>query len=103
VPEEVISREKEIFKAQALNQGKPANIVEKMIVGRVEKFYKEICLLDQVFIKDDSKTVQQVINETIAKIGENISLRRFSRFQLGEGIEKKSCDFASEVMSVIGK
>jgi elongation factor Ts len=103
IPEDVVNREKDIFKAQALNEGKPANIVEKMIVGRVEKFYKEICLLDQVFIKDDSKTIQQLITEAVARIGENISLRRFSRFQLGEGLEKKSDDFAGEVMAAIGK
>ncbi|MDL2280812.1 translation elongation factor Ts [Selenomonadales bacterium OttesenSCG-928-I06] len=99
VSEEDINREKEIFKAQALNEGKPANIVEKMIDGRMEKYYKEICLLEQQFIKDPDKTIQQMITENIAKIGENINVRRFVRYQLGEGIEKKETDFASEVMA----
>lgn len=103
VPEEVVSREREILRAQALNEGKPAHIVEKMIDGRLEKFYKEICLLDQDFIKDTDKTVQRLITEAIAKIGENISLRRFTRYHLGEGIEKKADDFASEVMAFATK
>lgn len=103
VPEEVVSREREILRAQALNEGKPAHIVEKMIDGRLEKFYKETCLLDQDFIKDTDKTVQRLITEAIAKIGENISLRRFTRYHLGEGIEKKADDFASEVMAFATK
>lgn len=103
VPEEVIEHEKEVLKAQALNEGKPANIVEKMIIGRVEKYYKEVCLMEQHFIKDPDKTITQLVNESIAKIGENISIRRFSRYQLGEGIEKKSNDFANEVMAAVKK
>jgi len=99
VPPDVVSHEKEILKAQAMNEGKPAKIIEKMIEGRIEKFYKEVCLLDQEFIKDNEKTVQQLITEAVAKIGENISLRRFVRYQLGEGLAKKSGDFASEVMA----
>jgi elongation factor Ts len=74
-----------------------------MIVGRVEKFYKEICLMEQPFIKDPDKTITQLINENITKIGENISIRRFTRYQLGEGIEKKSNDFAAEVMAAVKK
>lgn len=99
VPESVINHEREVLRAQALNEGKPANIVEKMIVGRVEKYYKEVCLLEQPFIKDPDKTVLQLINESIAKIGENIAVRRFTRYQLGEGLEKKANDFAAEVMA----
>ncbi|MEG6585913.1 translation elongation factor Ts [Dendrosporobacter sp. 1207_IL3150] len=101
VPAEIVEHEREVLRAQALNEGKPANIVEKMIVGRVEKYYKEVCLLEQGFIKDPDKTINQLINETIAKIGENISIRRFTRYQLGEGIEKKSNDFAAEVMAAV--
>jgi elongation factor Ts len=103
VPEEVLEHEREVLRAQALNEGKPANIVEKMIVGRVEKYYKEVCLMEQQYIKDNDKTITQLINESISKIGENISIRRFTRYQLGEGLEKKSNDFASEVMAAVKK
>ena len=103
VPSEILEHEREILRAQALNEGKPANIVDKMIVGRVEKYYKEVCLLEQPFIKDTDKTISQLITESIAKIGENISIRRFTRYQLGEGIEKKSNNFAEEVMAAVNK
>ena len=103
VPAEILEHEKEILRVQALNEGKPANIVEKMIVGRLEKFYKESCLMEQAYIKDPDKTITQVINESIAKIGEKISIRRFTRYQLGEGLEKKSNDFAAEVMAAVKK
>lgn len=103
VPAEILEHEREVLRAQALNEGKPAQIVEKMIVGRIEKYYKEVCLLEQVFIKDTDKTITQLINESIAKIGENIAVRRFTRYQLGEGIEKKSNDFAAEVMAAVQK
>ena len=101
VSEEVLEHEREVLRAQALNEGKPANIVEKMIVGRIEKYYKEICLMEQEFIKDPDKTISQLINEQIAKIGENITVRRFTVYQLGEGIEKKTTDFAAEVMAAV--
>lgn len=101
VSEEVLEHEREVLRAQALNEGKPANIVEKMIVGRIEKYYKEICLMEQEFIKDPDKTISQLINEKIAKIGENITVRRFTVYQLGEGIEKKTTDFAVEVMAAV--
>jgi len=77
--------------------------LEKMVAGRIEKFYKENCLLEQVFIKDGDKTVTDVINESIAKIGENINVRRFVRYGLGEGIEKRQDDFVAEVMASVGK
>ena len=101
VSEEVLEHEREVLRAQALNEGKPANIVAKMIVGRIEKYYKEICLMEQEFIKDPDKTISQLINEKIAKIGENITVRRFTVYQLGEGIEKKTTDFAAEVMAAV--
>lgn len=101
VPESIVNHEREVFKAQALNEGKPEKIIEKMVDGRIEKYYKEICLLEQPFVKDPDKTISTLVTERIAKIGENISIRRFVRYQLGEGIEKKSDDFASEVMSYI--
>jgi len=103
VPVEVLEHEKEVLRAQAINEGKPANIAEKMVAGRVEKYYKETCLMEQPFIKDPDKTITQLITESIAKIGENISIRRFTRYQLGEGIEKKSNDFAAEVMATVNK
>ena len=103
VPASIIEHERDILRVQALNEGKPAHIVEKMIDGRVEKYYKEVCLLEQPFIKDPDKTVTQLITESISKIGENIAVRRFTRYQLGEGIEKKSNDFAAEVMAAVQK
>ncbi|HOQ00534.1 MAG TPA: translation elongation factor Ts [Acetivibrio clariflavus] len=103
VPAEVIEKEKEILRAQALNEGKPEKIVDKMVEGRLEKFYKEICLLEQPFIKDPDKTIQDLLTEKIAVIGENITIRRFARFEKGEGIEKKEENFAEEVMKQIGQ
>ncbi len=97
VPEEVLEREKAVLSAQALNEGKPAHIVEKMVVGRLEKFYQENCLIEQPFIKDQDKSVQDYVNETIAKIGENLNVRRFARFALGEGLEKKECNLAQDI------
>ncbi|HZJ85312.1 MAG TPA: translation elongation factor Ts [Syntrophomonadaceae bacterium] len=99
VPEDVIAREKEVLRAQALEEGKPEKIIDKMIEGRIEKFFKEKCLLEQEFIKDTDKTVQELVHENVAKIGENITIRRFSRYEVGEGIEKETVDFATEVMS----
>jgi elongation factor Ts len=103
VTADVIEKEKEILKNQALNEGKPANIVEKMVEGRVNKFYQEVCLMEQAFIKDPDKTIDNLLNEKISKIGENISIRRFARFELGEGLEKKQENFAEEVMAQIKK
>lgn len=101
-PEE-IAKEKEILKAQALNEGKPEKIVDKMVEGRIKRYYEEICLLEQPFVKDPAKTVNQMINEAISEIGENIQVRRFTRYQMGEGLEKRVEDFASEVMAEMNK
>ena len=98
----VLEREKEIYRAKAKESGKPDNIVEKIIEGQVNKFYGDICLLEQAFVKDPDKTVQTYLNETIATIGENISIRRFAKFNLGEGLEKKESDFAAEVAAAAG-
>lgn len=103
VPAAVLEHEKEVLRAQALNEGKPAQIVEKMITGRLEKFYQEACLLEQPFIKDPDQSVKDVLMARIAKIGENIVIRRFARFERGEGLEKKGCDFAAEVMAAVKK
>ena len=97
VSNDVIEKEKEILRAQALNEGKPEKIVEKMVEGRIEKYYKEVCLLEQPFIKDSDKTVQQVVNELVSKIGEKIDVRRFTRYEMGEGLQKRQDDFAAEV------
>ncbi|MDU2096310.1 MAG: translation elongation factor Ts [Negativicoccus succinicivorans] len=103
VPQEAIDHEREVLRQQALNEGKPEAIVDKMTAGRLEKFYRENVLLEQEFVKDTDKSVQQMITEMIAKIGENISVRRFTRYQLGEGIEKRQDDFASEVMATMNQ
>jgi elongation factor Ts len=88
VPKEVIDKEREILKAQALNEGKPEHIAEKIVDGRIEKFYEENCLLEQPFIKDPDKKVSQLIMEKIAIIGENITVSRFTRYERGEAIDK---------------
>jgi elongation factor Ts len=99
VPQEALEKEREILKAQALNEGKPAHIVEKMVEGRMSKYFEEVCLMEQSFIKDPDKTITTLLNEKIATIGENISIRRFVRFELGEGLEKKQDNFVEEVMA----
>ena len=101
IPQEVIEKEKEIMKAQAINEGKPEAVATKIVEGKIEKYYGEVCLLEQDFIKDPDKKVQQVLTEKIANIGENITIRRFVRFERGEGIEKKQENFAEEVMKQI--
>jgi len=103
VPAEVIEHERAILRAQALNEGKPEKIVERMVDGRIKKYYSENCLLDQPFVKDSDKTVQQYLNEQIATIGEKISIRRFTRYQMGEGLEKRQDDFVAEVMGQMKK
>ena len=97
-----LEKEKEILKAQALNEGKPAAVVDKMVEGRIKKFYKEVCLLEQEFVKDPSKTISQLIGDATNKIGEKISIRRFVRFQMGEGLEKRKDDFVEEVKKQAG-
>lgn len=103
VPADELEKEKEILKAQALNEGKPEKIVEKMVEGRINKYYEEFCLLDQSFVKDPDKTISTLLNEKISTIGENISIRRFVRYELGEGLEKKVDNFVEEVMSQVNK
>ncbi|NLY55542.1 MAG: translation elongation factor Ts [Firmicutes bacterium] len=103
VPESVIERERQIYRQQMLNEGKPEKIVDKIVDGKIDKFYEEVCLLEQPFVKDPDKTVGQLLTEKISQIGENIVVRRFVRYERGEGIEKKQTDFADEVMSQINK
>jgi elongation factor Ts len=95
VPTDVIEKEKEILSAQALQEGKPADIVEKMVVGRINKFFNEICLLGQPFVKDPDTTVEKLLK------GANATVKQFVRYEVGEGMEKKDEDFAAEVMAQV--
>ena len=99
VPAEAVAKEKEILTAQIAEEGKgkPANVIEKIVEGRIAKFFKDVVLMEQPYVREPDKTVEQVLNEVVAKIGEKIVVRRFVRYQLGEGIEKRSEDFAAEV------
>ena len=105
VPSEILDKEREILMEQLKNDPKNANkpeeVLNKIIEGRVGKYYEESVLLDQPFVKDPSKSVGELVTEKIASIKENISVRRFTRYKMGEGIEKKSDDFASEVASMV--
>ncbi|WP_206810209.1 translation elongation factor Ts [Paradesulfitobacterium ferrireducens] len=103
VPAEVLQHERDILRAQALNEGKPEKIVEKMVEGRIEKYYKEVCLMEQSFIKDPDVTIKDLVLEKTSKIGERIVIRRFTRYEMGEGIEKRQDDFAAEVMKEINR
>lgn len=98
-----LEKEKEILRAQALNEGKPEKIVERMVEGRIEKYYKEVCLMEQPFVKDPDKTIRDLISEATVAIGEKISVRRFVRFERGEGIEKRKDDFAAEIAANLEK
>ena len=84
VPEEVLQQEREIFKAQMADSKKPADIMEKIITGKLEKYFQEVCLLEQAYVKDPDKKISQLVAEAIAKVGENIQVRRFARFKVGE-------------------
>jgi elongation factor Ts len=101
LPHESLDRERAVVKAQALESGKPEKVIEKIVEGRMEKFYAESCLLEQPFVKNPDITINDYLNQTVAKIGEKISIRRFTRYQMGEGLEKKSADFAAEVAAAI--
>lgn len=97
VTEEVLQEEREIYRHQALASGKPEKVVDKIIDGKMNKFFEDNCMLDQPYVKETSLTVGQMISTLIAKIGENISVRRFARFKLGEGLEKRQDNLAAEV------
>jgi elongation factor Ts len=102
VSSDVIAHEREVLLAKAKESGKPEPVIQKMVDGQISKWMKEICLLDQSFVKDPDKTINTLQQELIAKIGENIKIRRFTRFELGEGLEKKKDDFAAEVAKQAG-
>jgi elongation factor Ts len=101
VPADELEKERQIVRNQALNEGKPEKIVDKIVEGRLAKFYEDNCLLEQAFVKDDSKKISTVVKEMIAVIGENITVRRFTRYEMGEGLQKKEENFADEVMKQI--
>lgn len=106
VPADVLEKEREIARAQAMNDpkmaGKPEQVIEKIVDGRINKFYEETVLNDQPFVKDPSKTVAELVTEKVAKTGERISIRRFTRYKMGEGLERRADDFSSEVASMLG-
>ncbi len=99
VPAADVEHEKEILKAQALNEGKKPEIVEKMVEGRIKKFYQDFVLYEQSYVKDPEKTITELINDAVLTIGEKITIRRFVRYEMGEGLEKREDNFAEEVMS----
>jgi elongation factor Ts len=101
VPADVLEKEKEIQRQQLRDAKKPEAIWDKILQGKLEKFYETVCLVDQPWFREDKKKVHEIITEKVAKIGENISVRRFSRFQVGEGIEKKKEDLAAEVAKTV--
>ena len=103
IPTDLLEREKEIERVKLREQKKPEAMIEKILTGKIEKYYETVCLVDQPFVKDDKKKVHEVVTEAIAKISENISIRRFTRYQVGEGIEKKKEDLAAEVAKTIGQ
>jgi len=90
ISEEVLERERAIYRTQALEAGKPQRVIDKIVEGKIERFYSEVCLLEQTYVKDADLTIKELLDAIIAKIGENISIRRFARFQLGEGLSSQS-------------
>jgi elongation factor Ts len=101
VTADVLERERAIYRDQAAATGKPPAVVERIVAGKLEKYYSEVVLLEQPFVKDADRTVGQMIAERIGRIGENIQVRRFARYKLGEGIEKRQDDFAGEVARAV--
>ena len=101
VTDAILERERAIYRDQAMESGKPENVLDRIVEGKIEKFYSESVLMEQAFIKNPEVTVQELVNEVIAKLGENIQVRRFARFKVGEGIEKAAVDFSEEVRAQI--
>lgn len=102
VAAEIVENERTIYANQAAESGKPEQVIEKIVTGKLDKFFKEVCLMEQPFVKDPDVTIEKMLTEAILRMGENISIRRFSRYKVGEGIEKKSEDFAAEVAAAQG-
>ena len=103
VPVDQLEKEKEIQRALLKQQGKPEAMWDKILVGKVEKYFEQVCLVDQLWVKDDKKKVGEMITERAAKIGEKVAVRRFVRYEVGEGIEKKKDDLAAEVAKTLGQ
>lgn len=103
VPADKIEREKDVYREQLKAEGKPAEMAEKILEGKLNKWFGELCLLEQKFIKDEDKTIQQILTEKTGEIGEKITVRRFARYELGEGINKETKDFAQEVAEQLGQ
>jgi len=101
VPQDVIDSERAIAKQQAINEGKKPEFADRIVTGRLEKFFKEVCLMEQEFIKDPSMDITQVINEAVLSIGEKITVRRFVRYEMGEGLEKRQDNLAEEVAKMM--
>ncbi len=99
VPTDVVERERKVYLEQARESGKPEKILDKIVEGRMGKFFGEVCLMEQTFVKDTDLSISDLITNSIAKIGENIQIRRFTRYELGEGIEKKKENFAEEIQA----
>jgi len=103
VPEDVIAAEKEIARQQAINEGKKPEFADRIVNGRLEKFFKEVCLMEQEFVKDPSSDITKVINEAVLSIGEKLTIRRFVRYEMGEGLEKRKDNLAEEVAKMMNK
>ncbi len=102
VTPEILDKEKRVYIDQLRAEGKPEAMIDKIVQGKMNKFYSEECLLEQAFVKDEDKTIEQLVTGAIGEIGEKITIRRFARYELGEGIEKEASDFAAEVAAQVG-
>ena len=103
VPQSVLDQEKEILRAQALGEGKPEKIIDKMVEGRIQKYFKDFCLVDQAFVKDPEKSIKKLTAEKSAELGGKIEIKRFVRYEMGEGLQKREDNFAEEVANQMGK
>ena len=101
--QKALEAERRIYTVQVQNEGKPANVVERIVEGKIKKYLQEVCLLDQVYFRDGTKTISEYLKETIGKIGEKITIRRFIRYEMGEGLQKKEENFAEEIQKQIDK
>ncbi len=103
IPENILEEERKIYRKQALESGKPESVLEQIVEGRMKKFFAEVCLMEQPYIREQKMSVEKLREELVGKTGENIRIRRFTRYELGEGIEKKKNDLAAEVAAALGQ
>jgi len=101
VTDDILDSERAIYREQAIESGKPENVVDRIVEGKIEKFYSESVLMEQAFIKNPDVTVEEMVTAVVAKLGENIQVRRFARFKVGEGVEKPAVDFAAEIKAQV--